>query len=272
MNDLSLVTKAPRSCKSRSRREPLRNLATATVLALTGFTNCFAQSNDLAKLGDAEAIDFTELERAMLPGKIPENVVHPCDTFSSTQLTALFGDEAQEATVERNHLQKDVTCTYKWPNPQEESEEQKALFQEALMDAMLGGGDRSAKMKKLTSLASQTEFELSINFNYGGDFQNEQDAIDGLDKMVARLTKGVGDDTFSYSASFEPSEKIGSKAVWSEKLRQVTVVRDTYLFHVKLRRQADPAADREDAESVARIVAEAIETQPAETTSEDAQL
>lgn len=234
-----------------------RILVMTLLLALSGFTDCFAQSSDLADLGDIGDVDFAALESAMMTGNIPDDVVHPCDAFSISQLTELFGEEAKAATVKRGLVQSNATCDYKWPNPNDPTAD-KESFQLAFMEAMMGGADSSAKMAKIISLAKQSEFELSINFNHGGDFGNEADAIDGIDRMVAQLTKGVGDESFSYRATFEPSENIGAKAVWSEKLRQVTAVSGTYLYHVRLQRKADAASDREDAESVARVVAEKL--------------
>lgn len=232
-------------------------VAITALLALTGFADCFAQNSDLAGLGDIGDDDFAALESAMALGDIPEDAKHPCDVFSSAQLTELFGGETEAATVKRGRMQNDVTCTYKWANPNDPTADKEA-FQAAFMEAMMGGADSSAKLKKVVRLAIQSEFELIVNFNYGGDFKDEADAIAGLDKMVAQLTAGVGDENLLYSATFEPSENIGAKAVWSETLRQVTAVSGTYLYHVRLRRQSDAASDREDAESVARMVAEGL--------------
>jgi hypothetical protein len=107
-------------------------------------------------------------------------------------------------------------------------------------------------------LAEKSDRELFITF-HNEQFGTTPDAVRALDTMAERLSKGIsaapGAPSTAFQTTFESSEGIGAKALWSESLRQLSAVGGTRLFHVRVRGSADVREDRASAEAVARQIA-----------------
>jgi hypothetical protein len=210
----------------------------------------------LLGLTAACSTDDGEAERA--PSSTPEQIVssaaHPCDILTLAEVTSTFGVPEEGVTTERGEVPGNSFCSYKWKKVDGEAIEERNRA--AMMKGLQSGGNF---MDALTS--ERSEGELFITF-HGQTFGSTAEAVQAFDAMVDRLTSGisatVGDDTAVFQASFDPSEGIGAKAAWSDKLRQLSVVSGTHLYHVKLHNDADPRVDRAGAEAMARTIAAAL--------------
>jgi hypothetical protein len=200
--------------------------------------------------------DDGEAERA--PSSTSEQIVssaaHPCDILTLAEVTSMFGVPGEGVTAERGEVPGNFFCSYKWKKDGWEAMEERNRA--AMMKALQSGG---SLIEALSS--ERSEGELFITF-HGETFRSTAEAVQAFDAMVDRLTSGisatVGDDTAVFQASFDPSEGIGAIAAWSDKLRQLSVVSGTHLYHVKVHIDTDPRVDRAGAEAMARTIAAAL--------------
>ena len=109
----------------------------------------------MAGLGDIGEAEFDKLESVMARKALPTDVIHPCDAFSIEQLTALGGEDARSAKVERGHVQSNATCSYKWERAHDR-EAHKAEVQAALMDAIRAGGDLNGRNQGRLRMVNNT--------------------------------------------------------------------------------------------------------------------
>lgn len=176
--------------------------------------------------------------------------MHPCEAFPLEAVVDLFGVAAGDVEVERGQAQRNDTCEYTWRKADWEAIE--ARNQEALIRAMSSGAGASSLERE------PIEVSIFLTF-HRGDFAVPADAIRALDQVVERLGEGrsatVADQTFSVQSSSDPIQGIGEKAVWNEGLGQVSAVRGTQLFYVRVRGEADAGASRTRAEAIAREIA-----------------
>jgi len=195
--------------------------------------------------GEAEA------DRAAASSSGPASAsVHPCDAFPLAAVSERFGVAAADVEVERGQAQRNDTCEYTWRKADWDAIE--ARNREALMRAMSSGAGASALERE------PSEMSIFLTF-HRGDFAGPADAIRALDQVVERLGEGssatVGDQTFSVQSSSEPVQGIGEKAFWNQGLGQVSAVRGTQLFYVRVRGETGDGVNRERAEAIAREIA-----------------
>jgi hypothetical protein len=177
-------------------------------------------------------------------------MMHPCDAFPLASVSERFGVAAADVEVERGQAQRNDTCEYTWRKADWDAIE--ARNREALIRAMSSGAGASALERE------PSQMSIFLTF-HRGDFAEPADAIRALDQVVERLREGssatVGDQTFSVQSSSEPVQGIGEKAFWNQGLGQVSAVRGTQLFYVRVRGESDDGVNRERAESIAREIA-----------------
>ena len=177
-------------------------------------------------------------------------MLHPCDAFPLASVSERFGVTAADVEVERGQAQRNDTCEYTWRKADWDAIE--ARNREALIRAMSSGAGASALERE------PSEMSIFLTF-HRGDFAGPTDAIRALDQVVERLGEGssatVGDQTFSVQSSSEPLQGIGEKAFWNQGLGQVSAVRGTQLFYVRVRGESDDGVNRERAEAIAREIA-----------------
>ncbi len=178
---------------------------------------------------------------------------HPCDVFTTGDVSTRFALPQELVKVERGEVPGNIFCSYEWDLPDRDAIA--ARNQASLVMAMTGGGGLAALNQE------PMESKLFITF-HGANFSSSTAALGALDAMVDNLERGVSattdDVTFEFKTRFEPVSGIGERAVWNEKLRQVSAVHGTLLYHVRLQRHAEAHSDRPDAEAVARAVGAAL--------------
>jgi hypothetical protein len=219
----------------------MKGTATAflRVALLLGVAACGAPD------GQAPRAQESAAERA------PARDTHPCDVFSRDDVAATFSVAGDDISASRDAVPGNLACSYEWARADVEAIHER---------------NRQAAMQSLRSGGGVPRFEsdtnsLLITF-HGVDFPSTDEALRGFDQMVQRLSEGVssgaGSERFEFQAGFEPSDGIGERAAWSEKLRQVSVVSGTRLFHVSLNTGGERSADRARAEEIARRIAAAL--------------
>jgi len=235
----------------RSVRFPRSLLLLGMVVALAG---CSADGSDPGNLSKAAA-DAIEASKGIVPGSSKASSGrHPCDVFTLDDAVAYFKVPAGEIKSERSQSYGQSICEYTWALPDADNARGKRN-QASIQVAMRNGGIGIARWKQ--EVYEPDEGKLMITFNDSA-FKNQGEAVAAFDQMVDRLTQGVGDKDFSISSTFDPIDDIGAKAAWGHRLRQVSAVGGTQLFHTMLHSKTDVAADRRDAEVIARTIASAL--------------
>jgi hypothetical protein len=216
---------------SRRSLAAVRHLVPALLL----ITACGAAEGDASAAGAG----------AKTPAQVAA-VLHPCDAFSVADVLSMFGAAGDTVAVEGAEVPGNSYCSYSWKRV--DWEEADARNYEAMMRTFRGAP---------YSTPETTEHTLTITF-HGGDFTSQAHALLAFEQMIANLSKGVSatanGETFEFQTGFDPSEGVADRAAWSDRLRQVSAVSGTNLYHVMLRRSQDPGADRADAETIARKV------------------
>ncbi len=220
------------------------------VVALAG---CSADGGDPGDLSKAAA-DAIESSKGIVPGASSATAArHPCDVFTLDDAVSFFQVAADQVTAERSQVPGQSVCEYSWDLPDKRAIGERNTA--SIQKAMRSGGIGISRWKQ--EVYEPDEAKLMITFNDSG-FKTQGDAVTAFDLMVERLTKGVGDQNFSISSTFDPIDDIGVKAAWGARLRQVSAVGGTQLYHTMLHSRMDVDADRGDAEAIARVIAAAL--------------
>jgi hypothetical protein len=233
----------------------IRTLALILLAAVT--IHCGSEAADSA--ATPQSVEQTleaatsQLAKATSPAKrgtIAATMSHPCDVFTLADVKALFDVAGESVKVERGEVPGNFTCEYEWQKADWEEIDKR---NEAGYLKVITGKAGPGGLEKYLATLEPENAKVFITF-HGGDFKSEAVAIQSFDGMVEGFRKGMGTKDFMVQAEFDPSEGVATKAAWSDKLRQLSIVSGTTLFHVKVERNADRALDRVDAEQIARRI------------------
>jgi hypothetical protein len=233
----------------------------ALVLVAAATIHCGSEAADssvtpqsLEKTLEAATNQLAAAASPAKRGNIDPKMAHPCDVFTLADVTALFGAAAESVKAERGEVPGNFTCEYEWQKADWEEIEKRN--EAGYLKVVTGKAGPGGLDKYLATLEPENA-KVFITF-HGGDFKTESEAIQSFDGMVEGFRKGMGTKDFMVQAEFDPSEGVATKAAWSDKLRQLSIVSGTTLFHVRVERNGDRALDRVDAEQIARRIHAAL--------------
>jgi hypothetical protein len=237
----------------------IRTLALAVVAAAT--IHCGSEAADSS--ATPQSVDKTledassQLAAAASPakrGNIAAKMPHPCDVFTLADVTALFGVAGESVKAERGEVPGNFTCEYEWKMA--DWEQIKERNDAGYMKVVTGKAGPGGMEKYLATLEPE-DAKVFITF-HGGDFKTEAQAVESLDSLIEGFRKGMGTKEFMVQTEFDPSDGVATKAAWSDKLRQLSTVSGTTLYHVKVERNGERSLDRVDAEQIARRIHAAL--------------
>lgn len=186
-------------------------------------------------------------------GAAPSTDSTPCEILDDELLRAAL-DVPADAEISRSpsrHAPHPL-CTVTWPKPNAaEIDEQRAARMMEAMQARLRGEE-----VEMPSFRTQDEVSLTL---YEPPFDDPAAARAAFESAMRSLAGGITgsheDVEVTFQADLVPVEGVGDEAMWAAKLRQLSVVDGTRIFHVGVNTGAEPDAELETAKEVARRVA-----------------
>lgn len=180
----------------------------------------------------------------------------PCAILAGPVIRAEFGlDAATEIQHEPSKYSPHPLCTARWqkPNAAELEQQSQAAMQEYMKKKMRG------EEARMPSFRTTDEVTLTL---YKGAFDSEAAAQQAFDSAMAVLNQGItggsGDVEVKFQADTVPVEGIGDKAMWAEKMRQLSVVSGRRIFHLSVKTTGEAADELAHARHLAPLVAEAL--------------
>ena len=215
---------------------------------------CGGQETEDVTPQNVENVITDEVEKRT--GRKPSTDTTPCEILDDELVRAHF-EIGPEAEIKRSpsKYSPHPLCTVSWDKPNAEEIEQKnAAAMSEYLQAKMRGED-----VKMPSFRTTNEVSLTL---YDPEFEDASSAMSSFDSAMKSLSDGITasheDVEMTFQADLTPVEGVGDKAMWAAKMRQLSVVDGTRIFHVGVNTGADLEADRAKAEAVAKAVAERI--------------
>jgi hypothetical protein len=227
----------------------IRTIFFPIALAM-GISAC---GGDDSRSTESAAADSVAREVLAKTGVEPASGAGPCEILSDGLIRAHFDIASEvEITRESYDYSPHPLCTVRWPKPN--AAEIEAGTGEAMQEYMrkkMAGED-----VKMPSFVTTDEVSLTLLKTV---FDSGDVALASFDSAMKILSDGMTrkhkDVEVTFQADVTPVEGVGDKAMWAEKLHQLSVLSGRRIFHLGVKTGSDNDADTAKAMANAVIAA-----------------
>lgn len=212
--------------------------------------------------GGDESTAAADLERSIerdvaeATGTTASTSTEPCEILDEGLVRASFEiGPAVEIVRTPSKYSPVPLCTARWAKPDAEGIEQKRA--ELMSDYM------TRKMKgedvDMPSVRTENEVSLTLREKPADSPEQAMAMFDSAMKMLSEgITRSHEGTEVTFQADLTPVDGVGRKAMWAPRLRQLSVVDGSRIFHVVVNTGAEPEAELEKAKAVASKVAQEL--------------
>lgn len=206
---------------------------------------------DRMTVEDVEPAILEEVEKRT--GRKPSTDTTPCEILDDALVSAHFEVPADvEITRSPSKYSPHPLCTVSWPKP--DAAEIQAQMGAAMSEYMT----KKMRGEDVERPAFRTTDEISLTLN-DPPSETPELARAHFESAMRRLSEGISSShqgvEVTFQADLTPVSGVGDQALWAPKLRQLSVVDDTRIFHVTVNTGGEPEAELAKAKAVALDVA-----------------
>jgi len=209
--------------------------------------------------GEKPPATTSDLEQAVVDevvkqtGRAPSTDTTPCEILDDEFVRAHFAiDTGVEITRSPSKYSPHPLCTVSWPKPNatEIQKESAAAMSEYMVKKARG------ENVEMPSFRTTDEVTLTIYEPVHDTPENAMTTFDAAMKLLSEgITRSHEDVEVTFQSDLTPVDGIGDKAMWAEKMRQISVVDGLQIYHVTVNTGAEPGTELEKAKAIAKDIA-----------------